>query len=92
MQKEKKCKACQKNKDLNLFYKQIKGMFGRTSECKECRKKRSKVYADDHKDQKYLQSKFRHLTIEKKEYMKQWRKNNPNYMKEYRKKIKEMQI
>jgi len=86
MQTEKKCKECQEIKHVDLFYKQLKGMLGRTSECKECRKKRSMIYAESHREQKNEQSKLWYKTVDRSEYNAKWRKENPDYMKEYRRK------
>lgn len=87
---EKKCRSCGQIKALDEFYKQEKGMCGRTAECKKCRKDRSSFYAEHHKEEKSRSTKL--LYDRKKELRlaqnKQWREDNPEYMREYRKRQK----
>lgn len=40
----KVCTGCKIEKDVRYFYTQKKGKYGRTGECKECRKARDKLY------------------------------------------------
>lgn len=40
----KKCTKCNVEKDTKHFYKQSKGLYGCTGECKECRKERTRNY------------------------------------------------
>lgn len=53
------CTRCKIEKDVRQFYAQASGKYGRTGECKECRRLRNKIYKKENpekvriKDQAY---------------------------------------
>ena len=48
---KKVCRLCGKEKDISQFYKHKSNKDHKTGECIDCRKKMSKEYYKDHKDQ-----------------------------------------
>ncbi len=89
---DKTCKKCHQTKSISYFYKQKKGLLGRTAECKECRRKRSKIYADQNKERKSAVSKLRYKFTDRRAYNAKWRKENPDYFKEYYKQNTEIRL
>lgn len=90
MARSKTCKKCLETKLLIYFYKQNKGLLGRTAECKECRKYRTRIWTSNNKEKK-LEScrKWCMVNSEKrKEYNQKWRETNPEYFRENRKRNK----
>lgn len=87
---QKICNKCFKTKYISHFYKQEKGLYGVTGECKQCRKERSSIFRACNKDQKNKTDRQLYMKNqeEKKAYHKNWRLENPDYMKAYREKTK----
>ena len=46
----KKCNKCLIEKDISLFSRNIKNNDGLSNQCKECKKKASKIYRDNNKE------------------------------------------
>ncbi len=87
---KKTCSTCKEIKSIACFYKQPKGLYGRTGSCKECRKKTSNNWAEKNKDRKNLLERERKR--DRKQYCEKWRKENPNYFKEYYKQNREIRL
>ena len=87
---KKTCNTCGAEKNVSLFYKQKGGLYDRTAECKVCRRHRSKVYRAANEDQVNEQGRsYYEINQErKKERNRLYRLAHPNYMREYRAKIK----
>lgn len=89
MKNEKICSKCRKFKSLSEFYRQKKG---KTSDCKECRKSRSKIWAEKNQEKiseyKITYNKKRNLKV----YWTSWKEKNKQYYTEYYSKNKERQL
>lgn len=88
----KTCNVCKENKSIGNFYKQKAGLYGRTGECKSCRKLRSIKWAKENKEKKREYEKKRSLLVDRKEEHKIWREKNPNYFKEYYNQNKDIRL
>ena len=73
--KTKCCSKCGVEKSLDNFYKSKKGLLGRESDCKVCRKKQTTEYYSNNKDKKQEYQQKNSVRI--KEYKKQYEKDNP---------------
>ena len=89
---EKTCSTCNIRKSISEFYKQKKGLLGRTGECKECRKSRSKLWGQENKEKKSEMNKLWYRSVDRKAYNEKWRKNNPEYFKIYYKQNTEIRL
>lgn len=89
---QKTCSKCLICKSISCFYKQKNGLLGRTGECKECRKKRTKIWTDENRERKNEADRKRSKNIDRREYNKKWRESNPNYFKEYYKQNTEIRL
>ena len=78
---KKTCSKCGENKSIAYFYKQKCGLYGRTGECKDCRRKRSKKWSDQNQEKRLEYSRKYEKTRDKKSYNEIWRKKNPEYFK-----------
>jgi len=100
----KKCRICEKNKEIDDFHKKHNMKDGHRNECKKCVKILNKKYLDKEKrknyDQKrYLENKEKILNQKKKyfeknktkilEQKKEYRKNNKETINKWRKNNKE---
>jgi hypothetical protein len=76
----KPCKCCGENKSLDSFTKNLKGgdKFGLNSYCKDCKKKKDKVWADNNRDKTRMATKtwYERNRLHASEYGKQWRAAN----------------
>jgi hypothetical protein len=90
----KKCTNCLQTKSIAYFYKQKCGLLGRTGECKDCRRLRSRKWNLENKEKKSETAKRWHQInkINRKEYNEKWRKNNPEYFREYYKQNREIRL
>lgn len=83
----KKCSTCKEEKSLKHFYKQNKGLLGRTGSCKVCRRIRTLAYQKTEKakqKRKEWDKENRKKYGEKnRERNRKFRQENPNYWKEY---------
>jgi hypothetical protein len=71
----KKCTKCNEIKLVSEFYKNKQGKFGVMSKCKVCQNEITK-------------QRYQYNSESIKQRAKQWRKNNPNYMEQYRESLK----
>jgi hypothetical protein len=76
---EKKCTKCNIIKTINHFNKQKSGKHGVRSYCRECQQSLRKEYYYSNKDFEYV-------------YQVNYRKNNPNYNKDWQKNKRENDI
>jgi len=74
---EKICTKCEKSKSFSEFHKAKKGKYGLTAICKECKAIYGKNYYDPEKRRKYNLINAKR----KREYTKQYRKDNPEKCK-----------
>lgn len=91
---EKKCNKCGITKSIGRFYKQKNGMYGRTGECKECRKQRTRKWISENKEKKLESDRKRDRKNREKNIVKnkKWREKNPDYFKEYYKQNSEIRL
>lgn len=81
--KEKICSKCRDKKSISEFYEQKYGFLGRTSDCKQCRRWKSRMWARKNPE-KILE--YRKKYNEKRDipsYTKEWREKNKEYFIEY---------
>jgi hypothetical protein len=76
---EKKCSKCDIVKSITDFNKQKIGKDGVRSYCRECQKILRKEYSDNNKELEYI-------------YQLKYRKNNPNYNKDWQKNKRQRDI
>lgn len=90
----KKCNKCLDNKSIAYFYKQKCGLYGRTGECKDCRRLRSRKWNSENKEKKSETGKKWHQLNKRnrKEYNEKWRKQNPEYFREYYKQNRQIRL
>ena len=84
----KKCNKCNIEKDISLFSKNKRYEDGLRKECKECRKKLTKIYRDNNKDK--IKSDREKFNNNNKDYFKNYAINNKEALKEYRKEYLEI--
>jgi hypothetical protein len=82
----KTCTKCKEPKLLDKFYKQKTGLLGLTAECKVCRNERTRIYTNEHREER--NARYRLKVRDRTEYNEKWRKENPNYFNERRAKIR----
>lgn len=88
----KTCCKCGECKSISYFYRQKKGLYGRTGECKDCRKRRSKKWSNENHDKRIEYSRKYEKTRDRRSYNEKWRKLNPGYFKEYYKQNREIRL
>lgn len=88
----KKCNKCSEVKSIAYFYRQNKGLLGRTGECKECRRIRTKTWTENNKDKKRASDKNRSKRIDRSEYNREWRSKNKQYFRDYYKQNSEIRL
>lgn len=92
--KIKICNICNLEKELQYFHKWKYSKDGYRYECKECRKEKTQIYRNINKIKLQEYSVFykKNNTEKIKEGNEMWRKENPNYQREYynRKKTDEL--
>tara|TARA_R110002126_G_scaffold175224_2_gene323871 strand:- start:642 stop:1157 length:516 start_codon:yes stop_codon:yes gene_type:complete len=91
---KKKCNTCKDTKSIKHFYAQKCGLLGRTGSCKDCRKTYQVKYNSENKEKrseagKVYSEKHREKNRERHQCFK---KNNPDYWKEYYKQNKEIRL
>lgn len=89
---KKKCTKCAETKSIALFYKQKKGLLGRTAECKDCRKKRTQKWTDENREKKNFTARKNYIPGKRAKYNEIWRKENPEYFKQYYKQNKKIRL
>lgn len=76
----KQCKRCLKLKDVDSFYKNVKGgdSLGLASYCKECNKERNKIWADNNREKtrKATADWYARNKIRARDYDKRYREEN----------------
>jgi hypothetical protein len=75
-------------KDISLFSRNKRTKDGMRAECKECRKKITKIYRDNNKDK--IKSDREKFNNNNKDYFKNYAINNKESLKEYRKEYLEI--
>jgi len=83
----KNCTKCGDYKSIDEFYKQKNGLLGVTGECKECRRERARNYGAENKQRKNAVARSR--KVDRSEYNAKFRKNNPDYFIERRRRLKQ---
>lgn len=78
----KKCTKCGEEKTISQYSKDVRGLFGVVSNCKQCISKKGKEWNKNHKE-KVKKSYQKYLDVHGK------RENNKEYHKEYRAKNKD---
>ena len=85
MNKSKKCKRCNVEKDLEKFCIAKYGKLGRSARCKDCAKQQRDLPTEKEKLKIKHAKHYVENRKEIKEKSKEWAKNNEDYIKEYRK-------
>jgi hypothetical protein len=80
----KVCSKCGLNKELCEFNKSKNRLDGHDVYCKECTRKKWKIYQDNNVDK--LKKKYVKDKEKNPDYIKNWHKKNPSYNSEYEKK------
>lgn len=83
MANEKKCTACLEVKDIDLFYKSKRGLFGRRSQCKTCCVDKAMArYSKEERSEKFKKWLDRNHQYNS-ERKKQWVNNNRHKIRKY---------
>lgn len=91
----KVCSKCKEEKDVSEFYKDKKYKDGLYCWCKECNKKRSKHYRQDHKEEEkqynkqYKREHKEEISKQKKQYNQDHKEEINQWQKQYNEKRKE---